>query len=175
MNRKDIQWQKIGEFENKSGIMDITDPCYDKGVWCRSSFNCEPGIYNAYVDVRTDKFRYTDNGVKKVCDDTRVYSLRIVHQEYEERKGYATVTAWRPRFEIGNIGVDAGLCGFFDTKPDYDDDAWSEMCGLVSDNDWAVLPYGAFSSSGYGDGCYACYTWKRHSDTLCVAAELRFI
>ena len=184
MNRKDIKWKFIGTFENKSGLMDITDPCYDKDVWCRTRRRCAAGKYNAYIDVRTLK----DWG-------TRVYGLRIVHKDYDkpENLGRMNPFLWRPKAIKGVVGVDAGLCGFFDEKPDFEDDdfdkpgkynklnpkTWSQMCDLVRDQNYAVLSYGVFSSSGIGDGVYPCYYWlgagNHEKWGESVAFELRFL
>lgn len=59
---------------------------------------------------------------------------------------------------IGYIGVDAGLAGFFNNKEDYDDDAWQKLCDNLGTKDAMLLPNGAFTSSGFGDGSYAVFT-----------------
>jgi len=179
MNRKDIKWELIGSFENKTGTMDVTDPGYDKDSLCRTQFPCLPGKYNVYVDVR----RCRGWGI-------RVHTLKIVHESYDgENNRFGT---WKPKLWNGAaIGVDAGLCGFFDNKPDYpcgdfndpgeydelNPETWSQMCDLVDKKNHAVLSYGAFSTSGIGDGVYPCYVWygTDHTSVDVVAAELRFL
>ena len=59
--------------------------------------------------------------------------------------------------EIGSIGVDAGLAGFFHNKPDYTDDEWAAFCDRVSHGDAWLIKDGFYSTSGYGDGCYGVY------------------
>lgn len=178
MNRRDIKWEFIGSFENKTGKMDVTDPCYDKDSCCRSKFLCLPGKYNVYIDIR-------------VCRGwgTRVHSLRIVHDEYDGKNKFST---WKPKLmRYSSVFVDAGLCGFFDNKPDYKSDnfgnlgkydklnpkTWGQVCDLVRNKEFAVLSYGAFSSSGIGDGSYPIYIWYGNDPTSVdvVAAELRFL
>jgi hypothetical protein len=185
MNRKDIQWKFVGSFENRTGTMDVTDPCYDKDVWCRSKFYCVPGIYNAYIDIRH-------------CSGwgARVHSLRVVHEFYDNKGGRYSACIWKPRYFNAVIGVDSGLCGFFDNKPDYgkhsgkggrpsgdplNPHTWEDVCDLLysgtESRDYAVLSYGAFSSSGVGDGRYPCYVWcgEKLDSTDVAAAELRFL
>lgn len=43
------------------GSVDITDPCYDKDVWCRmNNVKISEGEYACYVWRHTDKGRYED-------------------------------------------------------------------------------------------------------------------
>ena len=74
--------------------------------------------------------------------------------------------------EIGEIGVDAGLAGFFHDKPDYDNDAWSKFCDRITTGDAWLTEDGFFSSSGYGDGSYGVYA--KQKDGKAVALEIRF-
>lgn len=75
--------------------------------------------------------------------------------------------------EIGSIGVDAGLAGFFHNKPDYSDEEWGEFCDRVRNGDAWLIEDGFYSSSGYGDGCYGVYAYKQ--DGAITALELRFL
>lgn len=67
---------------------------------------------------------------------------------------------------IGNIGVDAGMAGFFRDKPDYTDEEWYQFCSQFDHRkrytglDYGVVSesgYGVVSESGYGDGGYDVY------------------
>ena len=43
------------------GSVDITDPCYDKDVWCRmNNVKISEGEYACYVWRHTDKGKYED-------------------------------------------------------------------------------------------------------------------
>lgn len=75
--------------------------------------------------------------------------------------------------EIGSIGVDAGLAGFFHNKPDYSDEEWGRFCDRVHNGDAWLTEDGFYSSSGYGDGCYGVYAYKQ--DGAITALELRFL
>ena len=74
------------------------------------------------------------------------------------------------RVRTSSVGVDAGLCGFFVNKPDYDDAAWDEFCNMLTRMDKKYekdtghryrnvyhTDEGFFTSSGYGDGEYNVY------------------
>ena len=74
--------------------------------------------------------------------------------------------------EIGSIGVDAGLAGFFHNKPDYTDGEWAAFCDRVRHGDVWLTKDGFYSSSGYGDGCYGVYAYKQGGEI--TAIEIRF-
>ena len=74
--------------------------------------------------------------------------------------------------EIGSIGVDAGLAGFFMNKPDYTDEQWTEFCESIREGDAWIKDEGFFSSSGNGDGCYGVYAYKQNGEI--TALEIRF-
>lgn len=75
--------------------------------------------------------------------------------------------------EIGSIGVDAGLAGFFHNKPDYTDDEWAAFCDRVRHGDAWLIKEGFYSSSGYGDGCYGVYAYEQGGEI--TAIEIRFL
>lgn len=37
------------------GVVDITDPCYDKDVWCRMNAEVKSGTYDCRVWRQTDE------------------------------------------------------------------------------------------------------------------------
>ena len=141
MENQEIKFVGTFELGNK---VDITAPCYNKDVWCRITTDCTPGKYYAYALLK-------DEGEWGM----RVASLAI----YLDNEIVSN-----PKWEyIGEIGVDAGMAGFFRDKPDYDDDAWSDFCNQIGNKDFVELGYGVVSSSGYGDGSYNVYTNKNSS------------
>jgi hypothetical protein len=133
----------VGEFELNNKV-DITDPCYDKGVWCRITTDCEPGMYKGYVE-KVDEGEY---GI-------RVASLSIFRGN--------KIWGIEEMESIGSIGVDAGLAGFFNNKPDFNDLEWNEFCNKINNGNAWNLYDGIFSSSGYGDGCYNVYANEERS------------
>lgn len=134
--------------------IDITDPCYNKDVWCRiNNFPITPGVYECYV-VEADNEETGGWG-------TRIARIGIRKDKanHYERKG--------------NIGVDAGLAGFFINKPNYTDDEWHKICDEISGKDVSLAADHFFSSSGYGDGAYDVYAGYR--DGILVEVYIDFI
>lgn len=121
------------------GIVDITDPCYDKDALSRMTTECKPGKYYGYIE--RDGW---NESVKQISIYRNDIWVDIDDMEL-----------------IGDIGVDAGLAGFFNNKKDFNDDEWQEFCDKLSDEDeykdfWNMYD-GVFSDSGYGDGSYYVY------------------
>ncbi len=157
----------LGSFEVTGPEIRVSDPGYDRDVWCCGIVrNCKVGTWEAAV-LRTDEgdwgvrnavlaIRYADGGPKfnginrAVCNATG---------------------AWKD-CQI-DVGVDSGQAWFFDenhyqdasvfdglAKPAFaSDDVWyGHCCDITLSRIGAgVLPYGVVSSSGYGDGCYGAY------------------
>lgn len=127
LRKRVIGYKEFGE------KVDATDPCYDSDVWCRKDgISIEPGSYEcvAWVD---DKYG-------------RVWCCGI----YLEGKDIDDVETE----QIAEIGVDAGLAGFFENKPDYNDAEWSEFCESIREGNAWIKDEGFFTQSGWGDGCY---------------------
>lgn len=153
--------KKIG-IKDFHGSVDITDPCYNKDVWCRmNSVKIKEGKYVCMVWYHTEKGKY--NGIPYV--DKRVGVIGIYHD--------GNIPKQNQMSELGSIGVDAGLAGFFHNKPDYDDEAWSAFCDRIHNGGAWITEDGFFGSSGYGDGFYSVYAQKQ--DDEIVALEIRFI
>ena len=180
----------FGEINIADGLVDITDPCYDKGTWCAMfGYKIKPGKYKCYVDVANfpSKYMYEKDdpevvaGIKKVNQvvtrqDRRIIALTIEHNEannipYNELKEWEKVT--------DKIGVDAGMCGFYNHKPSFkDDDKWDDFWQNANNLPryrWLtcdIKPYGATVSSGFGDGLYPLFEYKQNGET--VALQLLF-
>lgn len=149
------------QIEPNEGLT-ITDPGYDKDVWCRvNDLKFKPGYYKVYYDVK----------------DCRPSRLLIVHKDYlkEYRKQDVAVV-------IDCVGVDSGLCGFFIDKPDYDYIEWGAVCEhLLRINDLGIVhkntPFkckGIVCRSGYGDGEYSAKL-KVNTEGEFYSCEVRFI
>ena len=118
--------------------VDITDPCYDKNVWCRMTVDCEPGEYKGYIEMSDEGDWGMRVATVSIFKGNKIWGIE--EMEY-----------------IGNIGVDAGLAGFFNNKPDFSDKEWYEFCNKIEHGHAWNLYDGIFSSSGYGDGGYNVY------------------
>lgn len=144
-----------------NGLVDITDPCYDKDVWCRINTTVKSGIYDCVVWRQPEKYEYAGIEHKyQIVGIVGIYLDGIIPLQKDMR-------------EIGSIGVDAGLAGFFMNKPDYTDKQWQEFCDSIRQGDAWINNGGFFSSSGNGDGCYEVYAYKKNGEI--VALEIRFV
>lgn len=143
--------------------IDITDPCYNKNVWCRlNNVKIKEGEYRCIVGKQ--RTRYEDC-FGKLRYDTRIAKIGIYRGD---------ISDVRKLEEIGEIGVDAGLAGFFNNKPDYNDEEWSELCSAIEGKDYLINEEGFFSSSGYGDGCYPVYAEKDANGEI-ISLEIIFM
>ena len=150
-----------GTLSVPSGIIDVTDPCYDWDIWCRETVSVRPGSYNCY---------YTEEG-------SLVLSCKILHEDIdkdeEETLHVQSLNA--------TIGVDAGLAGFFVNKPDFPDDIWQRFCKIVfgngSEKAWNFseergdLCTGFFTESGEGDGGYPVYAFYENGEIVGLSIE----
>ena len=134
-----MNYKLVGTIE-LGDITDVTDPCYDADVWCREKVWTFPGTYKCYVveDERTGRIRRSTI----VLDSVELSSFREADWD-----------------AIGEIGVDAGLAGYFNNKPDFDDDEWLSLCQDVFGTDeYFMVPTrngtGFATSTGWGDGSY---------------------
>lgn len=141
------EYECVGSI-NLTDKTDATDPCYDRSTWCRKNdINTIPGKYNCYAA----RYRLDD------C----IAACIIVHEGYKMPDRYE----WD---EIDTIGVDSGMAGFFNNKPDFKD-FMKEYCNTVfamdkerdSDDpeaDTYIIPTqngDSFATrSGWGDGGY---------------------
>lgn len=155
-----------GTIKFNSGYVDITDPCYKNGTWCRLRAELPIGEYDYEANIK-DLLAW-GNRVTSICIQRK------------EKDWVGTLK----RKCIGYIGVDAGLAGFFDSKPDYDYDAWDKVCDFIfaqhnkvyeAHLDNAMRCEGVFSSSGYGDGDYPVYQITSDYSDAIVGYEIEFI
>lgn len=155
MNKK-----KVGTM-NFHGSVDITDPCYDRNVWCRmNDVKIKDGEYDCYIWLDKCRYEYPDGfiDVYDVVSIIGIYRNGIVQCEDME--------------EIGKIGVDSGLAGFFHNKADFSDEEWREMCSTCERGYAWMLKDGFFSVSGDGDGMYKVYAYKQDGEI--TALEVHF-
>lgn len=154
--------KKIG-VKHFGPLIDITDPCYDRNVWCRmNGVNIKEGDYTCRIWKHSEKMKF--NG--KAYTDTRVGIIGIyLDDRIPKDKDFE---------KIGIICVDAGLAGFFTDKPDYTDEQWMELCNNLGTEDVWIRPEGFFSSSGYGDGSYPVLAAKDPKGEI-FALEIRFL
>ena len=145
------------------GSVDITDPCYNRDVWCRmTDVKIRNGVYTCIAWHHKDKGTF-DNGEPYCYDVIGIIGIYLD----------GVIPCQKDMKEIGSIGVDAGLAGFFHNKPDYTDDEWAAFCDRVRHGDAWLIKEGFYSSSGYGDGCYGVYAYEQGGEI--TAIEIRFL
>lgn len=154
MRRKTIGKMYFG------GEIDVTDPCYDKDVWCRMGVTVKSGEYNCVV------WRHKEP--ETLYDEHTAQTVGIIGIYLD---GY--IPAQKQMRQIGGIGVDAGLAGFFINKPDYTNEQWEEFCASINTGYAWIKEDGFFSFSGYGDGWYGVYAYEQNGEI--VALEIRFL
>jgi len=163
---------RVGSFEVVSGNLVVSDPCYDLTGHCQQLFaNAKLGRW-----VVSSQKRNMKNWGDRCC------KLEAVH--FDHRKDDID---WEC---VGQIGVDSGQAGIFDTRFYKDDNVvpsnfegglvpeepWYSLCAqeTLSDKGVGTIPYGAVSSSGFGDGTYDVYFGKTSDNTL-IGLRIVFI
>lgn len=162
---------KLGEFELKTEVAIVSDPCYVIGTWCQITLNnVKKGLWSAYV-LLTDK---------------RVAQLLAFAGNALNNVQWQAVP--------GEVGVDSGQAGIFDARH-YREDAivkdvtrigpsiicpdepWYSVCCDRTNNTEhcaGVIPEGCVASSGYGDGSYDCFVGKDEKGRI-TAIKIDFI
>lgn len=165
--------QKQLAFEVKSGVMRVTDPCYQRDTWCCGTVPAKNGRWIGVVEL-------SDEG----SWGTRVKRLTAHHE---------SASAEVSEFVPIEVGVDSGQAGFFDdaaypsgdTNGEYGDLStfYGRACAQTCDEsnpeqragivNWNGYDMGLVSSSGFGDGGYSLY--GRKEGEVFVALSIEFI
>lgn len=165
----------IGTINVDDGCIDITDPSYEGDTWCAIfEKKIMPGTYSCFIDVVNFPTLFRNEKGKKVKqNDERIMTLTIMHNDWiDKRKD----KKWR--LYSDNIGVDAGLCGFYNHKPDFTkENDWLKFCDSLKnlDDSFSVCDlrdYGITVSSGFGDGIYSLYKKTNYGEIF--GLQLRF-
>lgn len=180
----------VGTIDINDGLVDITDPCYNEDMWCALfGYNIKPGKYNCYVNIGNfpSKVKYNADDIEvriygKVpnytytLQDRRIIDLIIEHIDQTDSPSPTLLDGWE--LVSNQIGVDAGMCGFYNHKPNFYADDWSNFWQNLKDYPHLknitcdIKPYGITVSSGFGDGCYEVYKVVRNGEI--VALRLKF-
>lgn len=145
--------KSVGTVDINYDKLDITDPCYDKDTWCRiNDIQVKPGKYSC---------KYWES-----IDDKRpmIAVLMQLHRSFDINS-----KKWQ---NIGSIGVDSGLAGFFWNKSDFNNDEWQDFCNKLKNKTvWLDPNMGFWTSSGYGDGVYDVYAIKENNEIIALKIE----
>ena len=171
--------KEVGTFEVASGIIVVSDPCYDMDTWCRGNID----------NVKNGKWTATIETSNEGAWGNRVAALIIKHADHK------SADADRQEKLNADIGVDSGQCGFYDlpifreknnvpadaklaSYIDEEDGKWYSMCCAATygdhGRDAGIIPGGVVSSSGFGDGSYECFVDKDENGQV-TGATLIFI
>ena len=158
---------ELGTFELTGTVLRVSDPCYDRDVWCCGTIaNCKPGTWETAVLIQDEG----DWGIRNAV-------LIAKHKESgPELEAFRKVLNGKDKtwqecpFEVG---VDSGQAGIFDDEHYQDNSVFAGMpaAKFGEDNSWyshccditmsqhsaGVLPYGVVACSGFGDGGYVAY------------------
>lgn len=180
--------ERVGSISVDDGILDITDPGYERDCWCTIfDHKVKPGKYDVYVTVVNfpSIFLCEDEndvanwrkpiGKSFTVNDRRLVRLTIAHEDYS----LLDLKSKRWNILSDNIGVDAGMCGFYNHKPNYDDEKdwtsfWQSLKNLPRTTITCDLNQanGVTVSSGWGDGIYTVREKKEKG--VPIALELVF-
>lgn len=148
--------RKVGEIVVVKPFLTVTDPGYNNDTVWKLVLPVVLGTYTCHMNY--------DSHIN------RVRSSKIVLKNCT-RKHYN----WK---YIGEIGVDAGLAGYYSNKPNYTDEEWFALCNTIQ---WETpgtptFHAGGFcTASGYGDGEYNVYGQFDPVQKAYVAISIKFI
>lgn len=146
----------LGGFEMTSQTMRVSDPCYDRDVWCCGTFGkCKTGTWEAGV-LKTDM---GDWGVRCAVLAVRHKETGPDYSVIRQRKVYQMKDGWLE--QPIDVGVDSGQAGFYDEafyqdnsifkgmpepEHDYGDLWYNHACDItLSERSAGVMPYGVVS------------------------------
>lgn len=150
-------------YKEFTGPVTATDPGYDHDAMCVvRDIDIKPGKYSLFVYYGKEYYKDDDNK-RRQC------SIPYICAMYHESLSPRGRCNWRL---IGSIGVDAGMAGFFQNKPDYNYDEWGEFCKKMRGN-YCIMQEGFCTRSGIGDGWYDVYATYNDENEI-VGVEIRF-
>lgn len=116
----------LGGFEMTSQTMRVSDPCYDRDVWCCGTFGkCKTGTWEAGV-LKTDM---GDWGVRCAVLAVRHKETGPDYSVIRQRKVYQMKDGWLE--QPIDVGVDSGQAGFYD-EAFYQDNSIFRVCPSLS-------------------------------------------
>jgi hypothetical protein len=158
--------RKLGTFEVETGNVVISDPWYDAPDSAQEELSVNGLLENVRTGTWTAEVVRVDAGPNM---GVRCAELRAFHNGHADRDH----NTWKSQEFL--VGVDSGLAGIFDRKhfgndtsipADYKwradpirrDKLWYSLCCDQTNSEFGggVIPGGAVSLSGFGDGGYTC-------------------
>ena len=167
MRLTDKNFKKVGTIEIKSGSIVASDPCYDYGIWCAAEVKAKNGTYDIFISKSVEDEDWGEI-VDSIC-------IKLQGSEESDLKRLVGI--------LGMLGVDAGVCGFYDRdyyvdthKDDKNEDGeWYDREVIGHAGDWYHISrddnknsVGVWSRSGYGDGSYSLYGAQEDGEYYCL-------
>lgn len=158
ITKEELRVYRLGNFEVESGKLIISDPGYEKGAWCSASVNASNGEWTAWSVHFAEQY-----------EDNR-YFLPIGLVATSSKRSLSRINF--NQLLDADIGVDSGQAGIYDSDHFKDDSdvpedfelpyewmkhnwyALNSTKALADPVNADVIPYGAVSKSGHGDGLY---------------------
>ena len=160
------EWKRLGEFEVESGILVVSDPCYNLGSnWNFELENVKCGIWEAFAQYSDEDdfgIRIAALGVKQIDQEMDISEMELEDNYYIDDDIFDWIN--------DRIGVDSVQVSIVDKKyyrndeelQDYTcdftfgDSKWYNLCcnKSLSEESAGMIPGGVVSESGFGDGCY---------------------
>ena len=157
-------------FNVTSGKMVCSDPCYELDTWCLGVIdNVKNGKWEAGIETSNEGSWGQRISYLWVYNVEAVINNPSIRNQIEAFGGHTLPFSF---------GVDSGQFGFFDfanyrndesakdlkkydfggdfNSPKENGEEWYRACCelTLGTENWGVIPFGAVSSSGYGDGSY---------------------
>ena len=152
----------------------ITDPCYNKSVWCRiNDVPIMPGLYRcvyAMISSQEDGINIKSIAQTMIVRDDYltahpdiIFLLQLEDWEY-----------------VGEIGVDSGMAGFFQDKPNFSNAEWSDFCNSIDwkknahlENSGKPNGWRGFWTGTNSDGGYPVYGIQENGRYVALAIVLQ--
>lgn len=169
-SRKTAKTLDVGTFEVISDQLIASDPGYPAE---------EAGLHGLARPARRGTWKATVIRIDTGNGDHRNAELWAIHA------GAKAKPDWKKR--DGALGVDSGQLGIFDRSTYYDpgvvpkdykwkdkpvaeDLPWYSLCceQTLADPGAGVIPHGAVTHSGFGDGAYEWYAWGEKDEVVGV-------
>ena len=137
----------IGAFQVVSGELVVADPATEPHEIEDSLIVRDARRGRWHATVTKAKFHWFDDRVVSLCVQSESY-LRNDPAEWQEAES--------------KVGVDTARAGVFDLTCYPDGDEGIANC---------VIPHGAISNSGFGDGIYSVFTKSQDGEVVAVLIE----
>lgn len=166
--------------EITAGKIDITDPCYSEDASLRINNIALPA--GKYKLICFKGWEYEQNELDKLAEmgitatkesepeDLRHRIFSIMMKKPSCKNASFSSKRWE---QIGQIGVDSGMAGFFWNLNGFaDDDEYFDFIAELDDNDGVMVSdRGFYCSSGYGDGIYDVFAIKQNNEIIALRID----